>query len=290
MPTTSRTEELLMGTPAVTAYRVLLGLLLRNYRERSGLTPTELAKRLKWYGVGKASKVEAGAVRLAEHELDVLMEMYDVSGAEAEKVREFGAEARKRPQTGRVPAWKDTYEVFEAHASEIKSYSESVLPGALQTDDYARALLSMSLTIPPADVARHARERSQRQELLTADTPPAFWLVVSESLLYRPVGGPEVFRAQLVRLRELAELPHVTVQVLPQERGEHVALGSPFTIVHLALPPFTVAYLEGLTDANYLDREEEIKVYRLAFDRLRVTALDDRASAALLDRRIEEMA
>ncbi|WP_147454972.1 DUF5753 domain-containing protein [Saccharothrix australiensis] len=179
--------------------------------------------------------------------------------------------------------------MLEAHAAEIKTFRETMLPGTVQTEDYARALLSMSLTTPPADVGNAARERALRQELLTSDNPPAFWLVLAEPALLRPVGGTAVFRAQLERLRELVDLPNVTFQVLPLDRGEHHALGTPFTLLRLDVPALAIAYLEGLTDANYLDHPKATDVYALAFDRLRVTALDDRASAKMLDRRISAL-
>ncbi|MBW4719429.1 helix-turn-helix domain-containing protein [Saccharothrix obliqua] len=278
-----------MTAPAATTYRVVLGIFLRSLRERAGRTPTEVAQRFGWYGVGKVSKLEAGTVRLTEEELGRLLDLYDVTGAEAAKVHEFGGLARARTSAGRTPAWGDTYRVLEAHAAEIKTYRETMLPGTVQTEDYARALLSMSLTTPPAEVANAARERAARQDLLTADDPPAYWLVVAEPALLRPIGGGEVFRAQLRRLRELIDLPNVTFQVLPLEAGEHHALGTPFTLLRLALPALTVAYLEGLTDANYLDHPKATDVYALAFDRLRVTALDDRASAKMLDRRINSL-
>ncbi len=278
-----------MTSPAATTYRVVLGILLRSLRERAGLTPTEVTQRFGWYGVAKVSKIEAGTVRLSEEELTALLAMYDVTGPEADKVHEFGVRARSRIGAGRTPAWGDTYKVLEAHASEIKMYYETTLPGTVQTEDYARAVLSMSLTTPPAEVGNAARERATRQLLLTSDNPPAFWLVVAEPALLRPIGGTAVFRAQLERLRELVDLPNVTFQVLPLDRGEHHALGTPFTLLQLALPTLTVAYLEGLTDANYLDHPKATDVYTLAFDRLRVTALDDRASAKMLDRRISAL-
>ncbi|SDC72725.1 helix-turn-helix domain-containing protein [Actinokineospora iranica] len=278
-----------MASPATTAYRVVLGIFLRSIRERVGLTPTEVAHGFGWYGVGKVSKIEAGTVRLGEEELDRLLTLYEVTGPEADKLREFGTEARKRTSPGRTPAWGETYKVLEAQAAEIKHYRETVLPGTVQTEDYARALLSMSLTTPPAEVGRTARERAKRQELLTSGNPPGFWLVVAEPVLLRPVGGTDVFRAQLLRLRELVELPHITFQVLPFGKGEHHAIGTPFTLLRLALPTLSVAYLEGLTDANYLDHPKAAEVYTLAFDKLRVTALDDRESANLLDQRINEL-
>ncbi|WP_433266809.1 helix-turn-helix domain-containing protein [Actinosynnema sp. CS-041913] len=278
-----------MTSPVATTYRVVLGIFLRSLRERAGLTPTEVARRFGWYGVAKVSKVEAGTVRLSEDELATLLAMYEVTGPEADKLNEFGGMARVRTGAGRTPAWGDTYKVLEAHASEIKLYYETVLPGTVQTEDYAQALLSMSLTTPPADVARAARERATRQELLTSDNPPDCWLVVAEPALLRPVGGKQVFRAQLERLRELIELPHVTFQLLPLDKEEHHALGTPFTLVRLAVPALSIVYLEGLTDADYLDHPKDTDVYTLAFDRLRVTALDDRASAKRLDRRISEL-
>ncbi|CCH35704.1 helix-turn-helix transcriptional regulator [Actinosynnema sp. NPDC047251] len=278
-----------MTSPAATTYRVVLGIFLRSLRERAGLSPTEIAQRFGWYGVGKVSKLEAGTVRLTEEELTGLLDAYGVTEPEAAKLHEFGAVARTRTGGGRTPAWGDTYKVLEAHASEIKTYRETVLPGTVQTEDYARALLSMSLTTPPSEVAGAARERATRQALLTSDNPPGFWLVVAEPALLRPIGGTEAFRAQLERLRELVDLPHVTFQVLPLEQGEHHAVGTPFTLLRLNVPALSIAYLEGLTDANYLDHPKETDVYTLAFDRLRVTALDDRTSAKMLDRRISEL-
>jgi hypothetical protein len=278
-----------MASPAATAYRVVLGVILRSYRERTGLTPRQVAQTLDWYGVGKVSKVEAGTVRLTEDELDRLLRLFEISGAEADKLREFGASARERTSPTAKPAWSDTYKVVEAQASEIKAYEETLVHGLAQTHDYASALLSVSLTSPPSEQERKAAERIKRQRLLTATNAPQFWLVVAEPVLLRPIGGRAVLRDQLRHLRELSTLPNVTFQVIPLGKGEHSGLGVSFTLLHLALPIFTFAYLEHLTGANYLDHPDITRAYTLAFDRLRVTALDDRDSVKFLDRRIKEI-
>jgi len=267
----------------------VVGILLRNFRERAGLTPTQVAGRFGWYGVGKVSKIEAGSVHIPEKELEQLLELYGVAAADLDKMREFGAEARKRTAAGRSPSWSETYEVLESRAAEIKAYQESIMHGLVQTEDYARSLLSMSLTTSPAEVGHAVRVRLLRQQSLTSDASRNFWFVAAEPVLHRLVGGSSVLRGQLERLRELTDLPNVTFQVIPLDRREHVALGTPFTLLRLAIPSFTFAYLEGLTDAYHLDRPPATDIYSLAFDRLRAVALDERGSVKLLERRIREL-
>lgn len=277
-----------MWPAAVTAYRELLGVVLRSCRERAGLSPTQMTKALGWYSSVKIAKFEAGAVKLPENELEDLIKLYEVGESDAEKLRYFGAKARQRPESGRVPTAPNTYRAFVAEAAEIKSYTESVIPTLAQTEDYAHALLATSLTTPPSEVGRAARERVEGQLPLTAPSPPTLHLITSEQALIRPVGGPSVHRAQLRHLSALAVLPNVTFQVIPLDRGEHSGLGTPFTTLRLEVPDFTTVYIEGLTGSTYFDDADDVDAYRLAFSRLAEVALDDSASARVLDRKIKE--
>lgn len=268
--------------------RVQLGIILRLLRERTELKPKDVAPQLGWY-VAKVTKLDKGDVTISLPEIDKLIEIYGVTGEEAEKVRRLGAEARKRDRPSRVPDWGQTYVALETAAAEVKTYGGEVIPGMLQTEDYARAFLSLSVANTADEIDARATERAQRGKLLHAEDPPSLWVVLGEAALHQEVGGQHVLRAQLQHLLTIGQLRHVTIQVLPFKTGEHVALGTPFTLIHLADPVATFAYLEGLTDADYLDRPSHTAVYNEAFDKLRVTALGDRESSTMLERRIEEL-
>lgn len=215
-----------------------------------------------------------------------MIELYGVQGEEAEKVRSLGTEARKRDRPSRVPDWGQTYVALEAAASEVKFYDGEVVPGMLQTAGYA---LANSLANTPDEIEMRVAERVQRCDRLSSPDAPSLWVVLGEAVLYREVGGLDVLRDELRHLLELGERRNVTIQILPFKSGEHVAMGASFTLLHLADPLGTFAYLEGLTDADYLDRAHHTAMYTEVLDKLRVAALGDRESAKLLQCRIEEL-
>ncbi|GAB2744074.1 helix-turn-helix transcriptional regulator [Salinifilum aidingensis] len=268
--------------------RVQLGIILRLLRERSQLKPKDIAPKLGWYQA-KVTKLEKGGVTISAAEIDRLIELYQAETPEAEKVRRLGTEARKRDRPSRVPDWGQTYAALEAAAAEIKVYDGELLPGMLQTEAYARAVLSNSLENTADEIDERARERVQRGDRLNIDDAPNLWAVFGEAILYRLVGGQHVLRDQLQHLVELTAKRNVTIQVLPFSSGEHVALGTGFTLLHLADPMATFAYLEGLTDADYLDRPSHTAAYQHVFDKLRVAALSDHESTKMLERRIDEL-
>lgn len=197
----------------------------------------------------------------------------------------LGEEARRKTTPARVPDWASKYLSLEASATEIKLFFADFVPGMLQTRDYARAMLSTSVIVPPADVEQMAASRELRAERLRSGTP-LLWVVLGEEALRRTVGGPQIQREQLIRLRELTELPNVTIQVMPLSGGAHPALGMSFHLLDLG-HSWTV-YIEGLTSADYLVRQH-IPAYTLAFDRLRVASLGDRESLAIINTIIEEL-
>jgi transcriptional regulator with XRE-family HTH domain len=125
--------------------RVQLGILLREWRDRAGLSSKDAADLLEWHP-SKLSKVEKGAARISAAELDLLLDKYGVPAEEAERMRALGKEARKRGVAGRVPDWGQTYVELEQGADEIRMYYDELIPGVLQTDDYARALLATDRT------------------------------------------------------------------------------------------------------------------------------------------------
>jgi uncharacterized protein DUF5753 len=146
-------------------------------------------------------------------------------------------------------------------------------------------VLSTSVIVPPADVEQMATNREHRAERLRSGAP-LLWVVLGEEALRRTVGGRQIQRGQLLRLRELAELPNVTVQVMPLSGGAHAALGMSFHLLDLGQSQ--TVYIEGLTSSDYLVRPQHIQAYNLAFDRLRVASLGDRESLAIINTLIDE--
>lgn len=271
--------------PQPVVQRIMLGHELRALREAAKISTDDAATALNWYRA-KVSKVETGTVRLTGNELSSLLTLYKVDAATSERVQRLGEEARRKTTPARVPDWASKYVSLEVSATEIKVFFGDFVPGMLQTRDYARALLSRSVVVPPADVEQMASSREHRSERLRSGAP-LLWVVLGEEALRRTVGGPQVQRGQLVRLRELAELPNVTVQVMPLSGGAHTALGMSFILLDLGSS--RTVYIEGLTSADYLVRPQHIQTYSLAFDRLRVASLGDRESLAIINTLIDEL-
>jgi transcriptional regulator with XRE-family HTH domain len=271
--------------PGPVVQRIMLGGELRALREAAKISTEDAATALGWYRA-KVSKVETGTVRLTANELSSLLRLYRVDEATSERVQRLGEEARRKTTPARVPDWASKYVSLEASATEIKIFFGDSIPGLLQTRDYARAVLSTSVVVPPADVEQMATSREHRAERLRSGVP-LLWVVLGEEALRRTVGSPQIQRGQLLRLRELAELPNVTVQIMPLSGGAHTALGMTFILLDLGRS--RTVYIEGLTSADYLVRPQHIQTYNLAFDRLRVASLGDRESLAIINTLIDEL-
>ncbi|MGH3770465.1 MAG: helix-turn-helix domain-containing protein [Pseudonocardiaceae bacterium] len=271
--------------PGPVVQRIMLGGELRALREAAKIGTEETATALHWYRA-KVSKVETGAVRVTAAELSELLRLYQADDATSERVQRLGEEARRKTSPARVPDWAKQFVSLEASATEIKLFFGDFVPGMLQTRDYARAVLSTSVIVPPADVEHMAASREHRAERLRGGAP-LLWVVLGEEALRRTVGGPQVQLGQLLRLRELAALPNVTVQVMPLSNGAHVALGMSFHLLDFGHSQ--TVYIEGLTSSDYLVGPHHIQAYNLAFDRLRVASLGDRESLTVINALIDEL-
>jgi transcriptional regulator with XRE-family HTH domain len=267
--------------------RILLGARLRAARESAGLGTTEATKALGWYA-GKLSKVEQGDIPTGDKDLAALIKAFGIEAREAGDLQRLASAARRKLPPSRVPEWAAKYVHLVAAAQELKLWDADAFPGTVQTAEYARAQLSRMVTVPPADVEQMAADRARRVDRLRAPDAPRLWLVVGEEALHRLVGGAEVLRGQLEQVRELAELPGLSVQVLPFDVGAHPAHGVSFSIVTLIEGRAGTVYVEGLTTSDYLGREH-VRAYELAFDHLRADALSPHDTIALLDRRIAEL-
>ncbi|SHF53469.1 Helix-turn-helix domain-containing protein [Streptoalloteichus hindustanus] len=277
-----------MANPPPLARRIELGALLRTYRERAGLDLGEVAHALGWTYVQKVGLVESGKRKLAATEVAALADLFRLTAAEREKVIELGKEARRRdPGPAFAADFAQTYIALEAAASHIKLYAEELLPGLLQTEDYARTLLEEGGILSPDEIDLAVARRVERQRQLSG---PALRLsiVLSESALRRQVGGASVMQRQVDHIRELASLPNVTLQLLPFAVGAHLALGTWFHVLHLGDPVVTFVYVEALTESDFYDRPPHTEVYTLAFDRAQRAALSPAESLAVIDDHIRQ--
>lgn len=190
-----------------------------------------------------------------------------------------------------LPAWFQSYLGLEAAAALIRTYEVQFAPGLLQTPEYARAVILLGHRgATPAEIDRRVSLRVERQELLRRTRPPQLWAVVDEAALRRPIGGPEVMRAQLDALVEATASPHVRLQIVPFDAGGHAAAGGAFTILRFGdqdLPD--IVYIEQLTSAIYLDKREDLDYYALAMERLCVEAAPPERTPELLRRIADEL-
>ncbi|MFF9480585.1 helix-turn-helix transcriptional regulator [Streptomyces sp. NPDC014733] len=182
--------------------------------------------------------------------------------------------------------WFARYVQFEKIAVSISEYAASVVPGLLQTEDYARALLHVG-TLTPDEAETVLAGRLARQEVLTrAEDPPPAWFVIDEAVLSRPVGGPAVMAAQLGHILDMAARPNVFVQVVPVSVGAHPALGGLLAVLALPEGP-SVAYLEGSALGHLVEESARVARYGLIYDRVQTMALSPEESASTIRRAME---
>jgi transcriptional regulator with XRE-family HTH domain len=265
-----------------TVRRLQLGRELKRLRERADVTRDQVAALLEC-DLTKISKFETGRLGISLSEVKLLMPLYRVGGDEAERVLELAREAKKRSAL-RVPDFVRALVGLEAEAVEIKTFEVELVPGLLQTEPYTRDVTrAADPTRDPTEVDRLVALRRERQERLTGSNPPQLWAVINEAVIHRQVGGRTVMRQQLESLLAMAELPTVSVQILPFSAGSHAAMGTSFSIFRLSEPPDTaVAYTEDLWSAEYLDRDVQVNAYVQVFDRLSQAALDAEGTANML--------
>ncbi|MFJ6563902.1 Scr1 family TA system antitoxin-like transcriptional regulator [Streptomyces sp. NPDC091412] len=171
------------------------------------------------------------------------------------------------------PDWSRAFMTHSERAVSIREYAAHVVPGLLQTETYARAVLSVGRTLNNQEqLEERITARLERQERLSAPGRPELWVILDEAVLRRPVGGQTVMREQLERLLEVASESHVTVQVLPFDQGEHDAMGGSLTV--LTMPDESeVAYTEGAHYGQLIEDSAEVRSFTLTYDRLRAAAL-----------------
>jgi transcriptional regulator with XRE-family HTH domain len=262
-----------------TVRRRRLAELLRQLRIEAQLSVEEAAGRLEW-SQNKLYRIERAEHGVAVGDARLLLDLYDVPAAQREEVLVLVREARQRgwwqSYGDALPEPATAYVGLEQDATSLAQYSAELVPGLLQTADYARAIRRAGLlTDTDETIERWLAVRTQRQARLRGEDALTYWAVLNEAVLRRTVGSAEVMQAQLRHLIEVAELPNVTIQVLPFDAGAHAAMNISFTILRFADQAAPdVIYIENATSALYLERETEAARFTLIFDHVRVRALD----------------
>ncbi|MCK9896777.1 helix-turn-helix transcriptional regulator [Frankia sp. AgB32] len=265
--------------------RVVLGTQLRRLREARGISRAEAGYSIR-ASDSKISRMELGRVSFKQRDVADLLTLYGVADEkERSPLLELAREANEpgwwQGFADVMPGWFQPYLGLEEAAILIRTYEIQFIPGLLQTEDYARAVIAGSHHPGGADVIeRRVRARMSRQAVLDRPDPPKLWAIIDEAALRRSVAAPAVMRGQLEHLITLNEKPNITIQVTPLSIGSHPAEGGAFSILRFDEPDIAdVVYLEHLTGAIYLDKPEDLTRYMLAMDNLtlRSTAPGDTA-------------
>jgi transcriptional regulator with XRE-family HTH domain len=276
-----------------TVRRRRLALELRRLREVARLTCEEVAEHLEC-STSKISRIETGRVSVSPRDVRDMLDLYGVSAQQGASLVQLARDSR---QKGWWHAYSDTiqprfatYIGLESAASEIRIYEVTLIPALLQTEEYARTVITAGTVGGDHDgVERNVELLMARQPPLTSNDPPRLWAVLDEAALRRTVGGAGLMRLQLEHLRDLSRLPNVAIQVIPFGAGAHPAMGRPFVI--LAFPERAdpdVVYLEDLTSALYVEDVDEVDRYNMFFNHLRATALSFEDSATLITSAIKD--
>ncbi len=284
------------ATPSPTARGRRLRHELRRLREEAGLTHSEVARRLEW-SASKVSRIETGQSRAQTGDVRDLLEVYGITdAATCEALVQLAREARRRGWWTRYTdvLGGGTYVGLEAEAATLHTYESMFVPGLLQTEDYARAVVRAWQARPdPEALERAVTARMARQEILSRTDPPEIWAVLDEAVISRPVGGPETMRAQLQHLIDVSSRPNspVTLQVLPFAAGAHPGMDGTFVVLDFHTPKDPpIVYLETATDGLYLEEPSDIERYTLRFNHLVARALGPDESRAMIAGLAQRMA
>ncbi|WP_406342963.1 helix-turn-helix domain-containing protein [Streptomyces sp. NBC_00648] len=281
-----------------TVRRRVLGANLRRLREGRGLLLEAAAEQLGCHPA-KVSRIESGRSGIRQLDLKVLLDFYDVKDA---KTREgWLALARE----GRRQRWwrvledqlpQDFLDLIglEDEVAGCRGFQPSIIPGLFQTEAYATAVIQGGAAGALSEPQQtKVRVRLERQKALTGRHPEPLnvWMVLGEAALRQQIGGPEVLRAQLLHLAEMAQLTNVTLQVLPFSAGACRGGMLPFLIYSFPAPTeLEVVLLESFTSHAYLEGPEDTAHYNSVFDHVRATALSALDSEALIVRLADELA
>lgn len=279
-----------MKTPGTVRLRRLIREL-RRLRDKSGLSTVEAATRLNW-SRSRVNRLEIGDTPPTPEDVAQLCDLYGVTEPERTALIQLAEDSGRRGWwTSYRDVFTGSYVSLEDEASTISEWTVQLVPGLLQTDEYARATIEANNWMDnPADhIQRRLMARMARKTLLSRPGAPAFHAVIDESVLQRPIGGQEVLNEQLRTLLVAGRRSNITIQVMPYEVGEHSGLEGSFIILGFdEQPDLDIAYVENTAGTVYVEDIDHVNRYKLVFDRICDAALSVERSRDLIAAHIKE--
>jgi transcriptional regulator with XRE-family HTH domain len=278
-----------------TVSRIVLGTQLRRLREEAGIS-RETAGHAIRASHAKISRLELGRVGFKERDVLDLLDLYRVTdetmrSTVLDLMRQANTRGWWQQHSDVLPTWFENYLRLEQVSKVIRTYQVQFVPGLIQNEDYARAVITHGHRArSDYEIERRVQLRMERQRMLHQPDAPRLWAVIDEAALTRPFGPPSVMRSQIAHLLEVSEAPNVDVQVLPFHSGAHSAAGGSFTILRFAEPDLPdIVYLEQLTSAVYLDKRADVEDYVMIMERVTVQAETPARSRDRLRRLLDEI-
>jgi transcriptional regulator with XRE-family HTH domain len=275
-----------------TVLRILLGTQLRRLREARGITAQQAAKEIR-ASESKISRIELGRNAFREVDIADLLTLYGITDtAEREQLLSLASQANQPGWWHRyqdvLPGWFQAYIGLEESAETIRSYDSQFVPGLLQTEEYAAAVLELG-EFSLEETERLVYLRKERQRRFTSGGL-RLWTVIDEMALRRPVGGPGLMRAQLEYLLEVSDRPGLTLQYSPFPKGGSYLVPGSFSILRFATDDLPdVVYVEQLTSAMYLDKPIDVEQYTAALDKVSATSATPGQTKAFINELLNDL-
>ncbi|MBB2911274.1 transcriptional regulator with XRE-family HTH domain [Streptosporangium becharense] len=259
---------------------------LRRLRQEAGLSQAEVTEKTD-VNLATLHRIETAKTKPQLRTLNALLDAYGVTGDRRTDLVTLQKEAKQRGWLhgleAELPGPYSTYIGLEAEAQQAINYESLFIPGLLQTEDYARAVVrGVVPTATDAEVESFVTARMRRQALLDSDTPLRLWAIVDQAALSRTVGSDAIMRAQLAHIVQQAQRPHITVQVIPFSAGAHPGMPGSFIVLKFGADGPDVIHIDSMVGDLFLEKEADIRLYNHICEHLRAIALSPAATAALL--------
>jgi transcriptional regulator with XRE-family HTH domain len=265
--------------PAAASPRHLFGAMVRYYRTQAGLSRDQLGARVYLTG-DMVGRIETGQRTPSGQFIDACEAITELNTFGA--LRALREQLKDQLKSGPYPGWFENWPQYEATARTLRTWQLVAVPGLLQTEDYARAILQTQVMTTADEIEEMVAARMARQAILTRDKPPMLWVILDEDVLRRPVGGKWVMKDQLRHLAEAARRPNVVLQVIPLTAGAHQGMSGSFVLAEFENSA-PVVYQDTATRGQIIEDANDIEGVSLLWDTLIAEALPRSASLELVE-------
>ncbi|MFJ1551158.1 helix-turn-helix transcriptional regulator [Streptomyces sp. NPDC088246] len=278
-------------------YRRQLSSRLKELRDEVELTMAEVAKTVE-INQGTLSRIESGDRGTSPVLVKAMLDCYGVTDT---AVREDILDLVRADQAHKQKWWRKYsavinttqyggYLELEAGTTSLRSYEPQLIPGLLQTADYARKVIAaMRVDLDAKQIEALVDVRMNRQALLEGESAPKLWVVIDEAAIRRMSGSPTALKGQLERLLEVEPRTNITLQLLPFDAGFHPGLYGSFMLMGFPEPNPDLVWVENLTNSVYFEGSEDVGRYTEVFDHLRATALGPPETRSRIKSMIKEL-